>query len=296
MLKSAAAAGPARHRSEQLRTIGEQLDVDRQPLVYEGGVVMPDCASPSKNPPGNTGDGHVERQAQSRRSEAGSRQGASQRGPAEGEGSTGAPAPIVGKSGVSPRIQCDLRAAADAYPQMRIVPAAEVAWLQTWVRPLSDMSESAFLLTQYPFDTRYPVRSWAWWDTGVWIGPRHTNYPHGDICSHEPKDLTWTRRSSLVVLLDLHVLWVVRHMHLRHLGRWPGRQVIHTPYERLREQRPDEMCGCGSTRRYQSCCQANDEGVDPVRALLEHRRRAGIARQRPPFGNGDRPLPEDLVQ
>lgn len=257
---------------------------------------MPGPASPFQFPPGATGDEHVERQAHSRRSEAGSRPGSSGRGPAEGEGPAGAPAPIVGQPGLSPDIQRDLRAAADAYPQMRVATAAEVSWLHTWARPVPGLRESAFLLTQYPFDIRYPVRSWAWWGEGIWIGPRHTNYPHGDICAHEPTDLTWTRRGSLVVLLDLHLVWIVRHIYLRRFGKWPGRQVLHTAHERLQENRPHELCGCGSSRAYATCCRHDDEEVDPVRALTEYMSRVGTARRMPPFGDGPFPRPEDLTK
>lgn len=284
-----------RTRGEDLlRTLGEHLDEDRQPLVYEGGVVMPGRASPSVSTAGEEGDGHVERQAEPRRSETGSREGTSRRGASEGEGPTGAAAPIVGDPGLTPDAECDLRAAADAYPQMRIAPAAGVAWLQTWVRPVPGIQTSAYLLTQHPFDQRYPVRSWAWWGSGVWIGPRHTNYPHGDICAYDPKDLTWRRGASLVVLLDLHVVWVVRHLHLRRCGRWPGRQVVHTVYERLREQRLGELCGCGSTERYEACCRPGDVQVDPIPALRKHLNRVGTSRRRPPIRPGRFPSLDEL--
>jgi len=279
-----------------LKTIGEDLDDDRQPLVHEGGVVMPGPASPSEFTPGEKGNGHVARQAEPRRSSAGSRPGTSRRGSAEGEGPTDAAAPLVGQPGLTPAIQRDLRAAADAYPQMRVATAPRVAWLDTWVRPIPGLPRTAYLLTQYPFENRYPVRSWAWWDTGVWIGPRHTNFPHGDICAYNREDQTWHRGASLVTLLDLHVVWIVRHMHLRRFGRWPGRQVLHTTYERLQEMRPGELCGCGSADRYKDCCQPEDEQADPFRALKEHLDHVGTQRRRPPFGAGGFLSPEVLAE
>ena len=59
--------------------------------------------------------------------------------------------------------------------------------------------------------------SWAWWLPAlIWIGPRHTNYhPLGSICSFEPEDRTWQRGQLLITLLDLQVLWIVRHIFLR---------------------------------------------------------------------------------
>lgn len=281
---------------ELLETLGEHLDDDRQPLVHEGGVVMPGPASPSEFTPGEKGNGHVERRSEPRRSAAGSRSGTSRRGSAEGKGPTDAAAPLVGQPGLTPAIQRDLRAAADAYPQMRVATAPRVAWLHTWVRPIFGLPRTAYLLTQYPFEKIFPVRSWAWWGTGVWIGPRHTNFPHGDICAYNPEDQTWHRGISLVTLLDLHVVWVVRHMHLRRFGRWPGRQVLHTTYERLQEMRHGELCGCGSADRYEDCCQPEDERADLVRALRKHIDRVGPRRRRPPMASGQPPSPAELSE
>lgn len=279
---------------ELLRKLGRHLDEDRLPIVHEGGVVMPGPASPSEFTPGEKGEGHVERQAEPRRSESGSRRGSSGRGPAEGEGPTGATTPIVGEPGLNPDIQRDLRAAAGAYPQMRVATAAGVTWFQVRVRPVPGLTAAARLVTQVPLYRKFPVRSWAWWDSGVWIGPRHTNYPHGDICAFDPEDQTWNRGDPLVVLLDLHVVWIVRHLHLRKFGRWPGRQVLHTAYERLREQQPGELCGCGSTRRYGDCCRPRDARKDPYQALREHVQRVGTAGRCPPVSPESMPAPGEL--
>lgn len=117
--------------------------------------------------------------------------------------------------------------------------------------------------------------SWAWWLPAlIWIGPRHTNYhPLGSICSFEPEDRTWQRGQLLITLLDLQVLWIVRHIFLRRFGRWPGRQVFHTSWERVLEQRPGELCGgCDSNHRYEECCHVIDKTVDPIERLFLFRR------------------------
>ena len=141
------------------------------------------------------------------------------------------------------------------------------------------------LVTAYPLDNRYNVMTWAWWGPGLfWIGPRHTNYPDGSVCSYEIRDGTWNRQMALTTLLDLHVVWVVRHIFMRWFGYWPGHQVFHTSYERLNEHRPGELCGgCDSGLRYEECCQKLDEendGVESV-ALSVIKLSSGIERKPP---------------
>jgi hypothetical protein len=133
-----------------------------------------------------------------------------------------------------------------------------------------------------PFEPLRRVSSWAWWTTGIWVGPRHTNYPDGSICSFEESDGTWNTRDSLVPLLDLHSVWLVRHLHLRHFGRWPGRQVLHTAYERVAENGACEFCGCDSGELYAACCQQRDLAIPPhirYRKFIRHFR---TRERRPP--------------
>ena len=64
---------------------------------------------------------------------------------------------------------------------------------------------------------------------------------------------------SLVTLLDLYTLWVLRHVHLKEFGRWPGYQSVHHPYERLLELQDNEFCGCNKPERlYRDCCKKED--------------------------------------
>lgn len=113
------------------------------------------------------------------------------------------------------------------------------------------------------------VRSWAFWGDPiwlpVWIGPRHTNFGDGSICAFEPEDGTWNFGDSLIELVDLYSVWALRHLHLRHTGRWPGPQSVHRPYERILEIRPDEQCGCATSRgTYERCCLHSDLGRDRI--------------------------------
>jgi len=150
-----------------------------------------------------------------------------------------------------------------AYPQLQISSVSGNAAhpdgfrLIAVIQPVADLTTTATIAMYWPIDPSADVMSWSWWADGIWIGPRHT-YPNGSICSFETHDRTWVRGKGPQPLFDLHALWVVRQMYLRAYGRWPGQQRIHTPIGRLLEQRPDELCGCGSTKRYGNCHIADD--------------------------------------
>lgn len=286
---------------ELLQLIGEVLDDDDDLRVHREGLVVPDQASSSSNAPRPPKGGEDdEREGQARRSEAGSRRGTAERGSRRRQRPEGEKASLVSGAGLTPEEQADLREAADAYPQMRVGTASGAAWIEMWVKPVSGLEDSAYLLIQYPADKEYPVRGWGWWDSGIWIGPRHTNYPHGDICAYNPNDLTWNRAGPLVALLNLYAIWVVRHLHLREFGRWPGLQRIHTAYERLREHEPGEFCGCGRMTRYQDCCRQEDERMahgERYATYHEHLDKLDDpSRRPPPLVNRPVPTPEELIE
>jgi len=163
--------------------------------------------------------------------------------------------------GVDERLIDDLRGVTVAYPQWTARSTPGVTWLQGTLSPIPGLSDTALVTTKFPHDLSVAVESWAWWDMGVWIGPLHTNYGRGSICTHEIRHGTWVRgRDRLWQLLDLISVWVVRQMHVRYLGFWPGRQVLHTPEERLRDHLPGDLCGCdrlGLT--FDACCRTRDE-------------------------------------
>lgn len=119
---------------------------------------------------------------------------------------------------------------------------------------------------------RFPLLDpfWGFWPDNTWIGPRHTNFPDGSICSFEPADCTWVPGDSIVALLDLHTLWSLRHLHLAVFNKWPAQQCVRHSYERIPELEPDEMCGCDSAKgkSYSKCCQAKDLEKNRVRAAI----------------------------
>ena len=186
--------------------------------------------------------------------------------------------------------------------QLRFTP--HLIWLLNQITPIHGLEDDALLLTAYPLDRKYTVKSWAWWGPGViWIGPRHTNYPDGSICSFEPDDVTWWRGKPLTALFDLHVLWIVRHLFLRRFRRWPGRQVLHTAYERLMEHCAGELCGCDSGRKYEDCCREKDRKLDSIEMLASfiRRLRFGSSERKPPipvseFVYGSRRIPPSLQE
>jgi hypothetical protein len=282
-----------------LAHLGEDLDRDVFPVVHDGGLVLPgDTRRPSPKP-GKEWSYH-EGQAEEGTGGSTARSG---QGSTAREGPAGATAPYVRRSGVTADARRDLGELLSAYPQMVLTELPEAAWVSGWIQPLSDLADRALLVTVYPWDRRLRVNAWAWWDAGVWIGPWHTNYPVGSICSYEREDGTWSRNVPLVGLFDLNSVWIARHIHLRYFGRWPGRQVVHTAFERRRELQLDELCGCGSNARYEQCCRHNDLLVDQVASFREFRKRFRVTdmQRRPPtalieYVTGVRSAPPRLLE
>lgn len=162
--------------------------------------------------------------------------------------------------------------------------ASPFVWLLIEVHPLPALPDRALLLVYYPLSRTDWPRAWAWWHTGVWIGPRHSNFPDGSICSHAKADGVWRPGDPLLGLLDLYSVWVLRHLHLRYVGRWPGHQDVRIAYERVLQLQPDELCGCDSEKRYSQCHQAKDEAREPYELYLEFVRTLGLTSydRRPP--------------
>ena len=266
----------------ELSVIGDLLDRDEYPYVGENGRVTPG-SDQTATYPGN-GDSHEGTQRRTYRPEA--RQG--QRSTFHRTTQEGAEALLVSESGLGPALVEELVGARAAYPSMRISLSPRGAWLLVAIQPLVSLRETGFILTQLGIDNKTvltTVKSWAWWDVGIRIGPRHTNYGDGSICSYEPTHRTWRVGDPLGNLLDLNSLWICRHQHLRFIGRWPGDQTLHTAFERLAEHRPGELCGCGSLRPYTECHKHADLLIDPV-----ERRRLFSAHA----PNASRRIPEEV--
>lgn len=252
-----------------LRRIGEDLDRDRYPDIWDGGLVSPGGFAVSPFPPGELKDAADETR---REPERGSATGSWQRaagwqGAAGGSGAKTTSAPSVLGNGLDERYEQQISEVELAYPGLWVLRQPGGLWLSHSARLVPGISTWARFVTAVPYDGSLP-KSWAFWNNGQWIGPRHTNFPDGSICAYDVADLTWRAGGPLVDLLDLFTLWSTRHLHLRHLGRWPGRQVAHHVCERLTEVNNSELCGCGSSKRYEQCCKTRDSSIDLVAAAV----------------------------
>lgn len=182
-------------------------------------------------------------------------------------------------------------------------------WLLAESAVLAGLPQAVTFLVALPDTPGAGARAWAFWrrpDGPVWIGPRHTNFQDGSICAFSADDQAWEEGCDLRTLLDLYSVWVLRHLHLAHLGRWPGKQYAllnghpHLQaYYRLIECRPDELCGCGSeSRRYAECCRPWDlkRNFTSLASLFLRHVDGGFSSRRPPdavtaFLGSSAPLP-----
>lgn len=247
--------------AECLLQIGEDMDRGQFPLVYDGGIVWPARANVSFQSAGLEAKNGKQ--------------------PATQPGTTGAPAAPAASA--TPGASADAGGAADAtasvprasdvgsgwlqeletaYPGTETVQAEEALWIRVPASILPDLGFRAmFILMLMP--ERRVARGWAFWDGGVLglhaLGERHRNYGDGSICAFDADDGVWGFGDSPVTLVDLFAVWAVRHLYLSQFGRWPGPQASFNPYERVREFRDDELCGCREPKgRYAECCKQSD--------------------------------------
>jgi hypothetical protein len=258
MIHSETDDGKAATGYELVRRIGLGLDRQVFPTVADGGLVVPsEPAAP---------DLHLGKERNSvkrkKRSATGSWEGSS-----GWKGQTGWPAspatPIVRRSSAADYAE-ELRRLESAYPVSRVWVVKEGIWLIAHSALGEGLDREAVFVVAIPFDVARNAQGWGFWSRGSlafaqWIGPRHTNFPHGSICAFDARDGAWQTGDSPVTLLDLYSVWAIRHLHLERFGRWPGSQAARWAYERLVECSEDELCGCGSLdRTYAECCLAED--------------------------------------
>lgn len=257
-----------------LREIGAQLDRDCFPTIHNGGVVVPSTAPVVAQYLG------LETPHATRRPIGPPTR--SWEGPTSGQRTAGRPwTPRRATPATRRRYQATYEAHLTdvwaAYPETRVWIQDEGMWLLTNSAVLSGLGKKATFLAAIPFDPRLRVRSWGFWTTVIgvcWIGPRHTNWPDGDICAYTPADGTWRAGGSLVKLLDLNTLWALRQLHLEEFSRWPGYHSAPHPYERLIELQDDEFCGCEKSHLlYRDCCQSADLAEDRATIAIDFCRR-----------------------
>lgn len=255
---------------ERLRELGQHLDADIYPRVFNGGIVA--LSIPVVDVSTLSAENDDEYQRKSRPSAGSWQRTAGWQGPAGRSRSPGEAEPPGGRP-LRENYLGQLSAIFEAYPRTAYWLCDEGMWLSVESAVLPEFDRSATFLIAIPFRYSAPVRAWAFWNRVVefeWIGPRHTNAIDGSICAFNPADGTWRSGESLVELIDQFTLWALRHLHLELLGRWPGQQTAQFIYERLTELHGDERCGCrADAPLYRDCCQQSDWAADRLQAALE---------------------------
>lgn len=255
---------------ERLRELGQHLDADRYPRVFNGGIVA--LSGSDVDVSILSAETYDEQQRQSG-SPAGSRKG-STRGPrtAGRSRSPGEAEPSGGRL-LRENYLGQLDAVFAAYPRSAYWLCSEGMWLSVESAVLAGLDRSATFLIAIPFRRLSPIRAWAFWTSAIgyeWIGPRHTNAVDGSICAFNPSEGTWKNGGSLVELIDQYTMWTLRHLHLERLHWWPGRQTAQFIHERLTELNDNEWCGCSlDAKRYSECCKQSDLTSDRYRAAIE---------------------------
>lgn len=259
---------------DDLRRIGDLLDADHGPDVLQGGSVTPD---PSHTPSDGSG---LDKEFGLDTKQQGQGSDRPAAGPWEGSASAAPVASdevheVLGDPRVAGDARKDVAVASKWRPQMGLLLAPPVLWIHYWFRPLEHSSRKAFHLVAYPLPGSSLKRpqGWAWWDLGVRIGPRHLNWGDGGICAYEYAS-EWAPGDPLIELLDLYSVWTARHLYLLTFDRWPGTQVMHTPYERLVDHQRGELCGCGSAeKKYEDCHLDVDLALSTEEIIQEFRHR-----------------------
>lgn len=243
-----------------MRRVGNDLDVGRYPRCFEGGLLVP---SEEGMPIRTLGKEIAHGNSRQSGPPAGSRQRTSRWQRPTGRPRTPDPAAQFRIAGLERQFTSQLAAVEGAYPSVNLWQQELGAWLLLDSVVLPGLDRRARFAVAVPFTT-HRVRAWGFWagmlQPASWIGPRHTNFPEGSICSFDPNAAHPPGAHDLVGLLDVYTLWAFRHLHLEALGRWPGRHIGGFVSERLFEFRPDEFCGCGGDGvRYRECCKEADE-------------------------------------
>lgn len=252
---------------EAVQFIGLGLDHQVFPTVANGGRILAHAYA------GRQLDvGKENRNAEQQRgSAAGSWKGSARREGATRGSRTSSPAPQV----IFRRSKEDYASALEelvvAYPGSQMWFEKDGIWLVAPSVIVQGLDRHAVFIVAIPFDLSARAQGWGFWSRGnlafaQWIGPRHTNFPHGSICAFDQHDRVWETGHDPTLLLDLYTVWAARHLFLDFFGRWPGSQTARWPFERLLECRHDELCACGSlTATYGECCLKPDRDSDQVR-------------------------------
>lgn len=256
---------------EVLGRIGNDLDCYRYPTCLEGGLLVP---SEEYRPIQTLGKEITHGDSRQSRSSTRPRQRTAGWKRPTGRSRPPDPAAQFRVAGLERQFTSQLAALREAYPSVKVWRQELGAWLLVDSVVLPGLDRRARFAAAIPFTTDR-VRGWGFWEgllqPATWIGPRHTNFPEGSICSFDPSVARPPGAHDVVGLLDIYTLWAFRHLHMETLGRWPGRHIGAFVSERLFEFRPDEFCGCGSEGlRYHECCKELDERGSRVAEAVDY--------------------------
>jgi len=98
--------------------------------------------------------------------------------------------------------------------------------------------------------------------------PPHLLQPLQALCILFPPNREWNWDEHTVrEYMDFMTIWLAKHsvwLETRERlgpgrGQWIGSSIPHDPRDILELLRPNDLCRCGSARRYTSCCRQEDE-------------------------------------
>lgn len=249
--------------SNHLRELGVEIDAERQPFVFDGGVV-------GRND-GQKGKVHNAAQSCSRdRSSKGSRQ----RQRARAQSRPCREAKPFRSRAIETAHGAGFRLLVRHYEALSHEEKNGL-WVAVKTRPFGYGGPKAYFAIALPSDPHISPRGWAFNSIGPHATPfalKHTNFPDASICAFTRESGAWRFEDGLLSLVDHFVLWAVKSWHKEVFGSWPGRQIGVGSLYRRKEFVPYEWCGCDSGKRYRDCHLGADLLVSENYAQQEFRR------------------------
>lgn len=249
----------------KLIEVGDALDIDQQLAVGTGGEVFvnpleeraDDAERKCKGPTGRQGQQRWAGQGSGSRQETGQSEAAR-----------------FGSRSLSDHYLAGEAASVELYDAKFHRTAAGI-WVVAPSNPLGADGPTFNLAVFLPENPEIRPRSFGWAFSKLgpfpkFVGPRHTNFPHHDICAQGADDDAWVPSDGVRPLLNLYSSWLFRHCYLLEVGRWPGRQWGASALYRRTEFHPDEWCGCGESKRYRDCHLKSDTSLSDEDAAAEH--------------------------
>lgn len=265
-----------------LRAFGAEADRLEFPFIDVGGFIVPGLGPAAHIQPGLEDYAHGESTGRARRARPAREEAGPPTGSWQGPASSQAPA-----SGSPPhtferelgRLNLDFRGLVEYHPHARVTASsAEAMLLDIPVGLFHALPGRARLTMEVSLAPRPrltaralgdrgwqptvpDVRAWARWEGGPLAGQpvrSHHAYPDDSICACMPHE--WIRGvHPLRDYVAFTILWIGKSLHEILLQRYPGRQH-YGAWDRVRRDRVDEYCGCGSAELYRECCRAADLG------------------------------------